>query len=363
VEVVCQDDPRSSWLVKWDVPVHAIGKCFSTFGYTKRLDRWLAENVGCYDALVVHSIWMYSGFATWKAATRRTIPYYVYIHGALDPWFRRQYPHKHVKKLVYWRLYEHKVLRDAAAVLFTTEEEKLLAQDAFQPYRCNPVVVGMGAAVPQIAKITGGRRTLIQSLSASHSGLRNRRFILYLGRIHEKKGIDLLLRSFVKLKLYDSNLVLVIAGAGGSKLTGELKSLGCKLGLDEHVVWTGPLYDEAKWVAMKAADAFALPSHQENFGVSVVEALACGTPVLISNKVNIWREVDRDGAGLVETDDLDGTIRLLDRWHDLGPEEKECMSRSAQRCFSTRFDITKNCTQLFELLRNGPPKPSPAFGS
>lgn len=361
VEIVCQDDPTSPWLPAWDVPVHAIGKCFSTFGYTRRLDSWFEEHVLRFDALVVHGIWMYFGLAAWKAATRNKVPYYLFIHGALDPWFRRRYLHKHVKKVVYWRLYEHKVLRDAAAVLFTTEEEKLLAHNAFQPYHCKPVVVGFGAALPQIAKISEGRRALIQFLSASFAGLRNRRFILYLGRIHEKKGIDLLLHGFSSLRDHDHNLALVIAGPGDPSVISRFKSLGCKLGLGDRVVWTGPLYAEAKWAAMKAADAFALPSHQENFGVSVAEALACGTPVLISNKVNIWREIEHDGAGLVETDDLEGTTRLLRRWCHLGPEEKELMSRNAAHCFSARFDITTNCTRLFEVLHTGYTTPSPAF--
>jgi len=146
-------------------------------------------------------------------------------------------------------------------------------------------------------------------------------------------------------------LDLVIAGPGDPRAIKGLQSLACKLGMHERIAWTGPLYGEDKWLAMRRADVFALPSHQENFGISVVEALACGTPVLISNKVNIWREVDRDGAGLVDNDDLDGTTRLLRRWSNTTGEEKERLSRNAVRCFSTRFDITANCTQLFELLR------------
>ena len=74
------------------------------------------------------------------------------------------------------------------------------------------------------------------------------------------------------------------------------------------------LQGDAKWGAFYAAEVFALPSHQENFGVAVAEALACGTPVLISNKVNIWQEIAEDGVGLVEEDDLEGTTRLLERW-------------------------------------------------
>jgi glycosyltransferase involved in cell wall biosynthesis len=349
-EIVCQDDPQSPWLATWNVPIHAIGKCSSTFAYTKQLDCWLRDNIVRFDSLIVHGIWMYFGLAARKAALQNGIPYYLFIHGALDPWFRRKYPHKHLKKLLYWRVWEHKVLRDAAAVLFTTEEEKLLAQDAFRPYHCNPVVIGFGTALPLTAHRWEGRQVLIRSLSTSYSGLRNRRFILYLGRIHEKKGIDLLIGGFARLSDHD-NLALVIAGPGDSKTISRLKLLAARLGVNDRVVWTGPLYGDDKWAAMKAADVFVLPSHQENFGVSVAESLACGTPVLISDKVNIWREIDRDGAGLVDRDDLEGTTRLLQRWFQLSPEDKERMSSNAVSCFSARFDIATNCERLFELLR------------
>jgi glycosyltransferase involved in cell wall biosynthesis len=360
-EILCQDDPKSPWLHKWPVPVCAIGAEASTFGYSKKLDNWLAENITRYDALIVHGVWMYFSNAARKAATRNNIPYYLFIHGALDPWFKNTYPRKHLKKVVYWRLFEHKVLRDAAGVLFTSEEEKILAKDAFQPYRCRPVVVGYGIAPPPVNEMSKHIQERLPTARKFDAGLDGRRFILYLGRIHEKKGIDLLIQGFAKLKQErPNNLALVIAGPGDPHTTGRLQALGNQLGVSDSIVWTGPLYGESKWLAMRAAEVFAMPSHQENFGISVVEALACGTPVLISNKVNIWREVDRDSAGFVDNDDVEGTARLLRRWYDLTPEKKAGMSANAAHCFSSRFDITRNCRQLFALLRVGSSKYSAA---
>ena len=352
-EVLCQDDPQSSWLTSWDVPIHAAGGCALTFGYARTLDAWLAKNICDFDAVIVHGIWMYFGLAVRRAATRSRVPYYLFIHGALDPWFKKKYPYKHLKKMLYWRLFEGKVLCDAAAVLFTTQEERHLAQNSFKPYCCNPLVVGLGAASPPSPEPSAPRQRLIESLSSSFPALRNRGFILYLGRIHEKKGIDLLLRSFASIKDQNRGRALIVAGPGDSVYVSELKVLVYKLGLADQVVWTGPLYGDVKWLAMKAADAFALPSHQENFGMSVAEALACGTPVLISDKVNIWREVESDGAGLIETDDLEGSTRLLQRWFQLASDEKANMGCNAARCFSKRFDFSKNCVQLFDVLRNG----------
>jgi glycosyltransferase involved in cell wall biosynthesis len=106
-----------------------------------------------------------------------------------------------------------------------------------------------------------------------------------------------------------------------------------------------------KWGAFHAAEAFVLPSHQENFGVAVVEALACGVPVLISNRVNIWREVVCDGAGLADTDDLAGTTRLLRRWLGTAPAEREKMRERARRCFAERYEIGRAAQRVIEVLQ------------
>jgi glycosyltransferase involved in cell wall biosynthesis len=102
--------------------------------------------------------------------------------------------------------------------------------------------------------------------------------------------------------------------------------------------------------ALASADAFVLPSHQENFGMSVVEALAAGLPVLISDRVNIWREIDADDAGFVETDDLAGTTRLFERWMAAPPTEREAMRENARKCFQRRFEIEKAVDSLLKIL-------------
>ena len=354
VEVACVDDPASPWLAGWHLPVHAVGKGqLGMFGYSGQLDKWLAANIAGFDAVVIHSIWMYFSFAVWKAAMRRNVPYYLFIHGALDPWFQKYYPHKRLKKTLYWRFIESKVMRDAKAVLFTTEEEKRLAHNAFQPYQCNPVVVGYGISSPKAAENPANREAARHTFTGIHPELKNRKFFLYLGRIHEKKGIDLLLKAFGKLKSEIKDTALVLAGPGDPDTIARFQALGTELGLSDRVLWTGPLYEEAKWTAMQSAEMYILPSHQENFGISVVEALACRTPVLISNKVNIWREVEGENAGLVEPDDLDGTMRLLARWSAMSESEQQTMREQARRCFEKHFDIETNSRIFLDLVQHG----------
>lgn len=354
VEVACVDDPSSPWLQNWHLPVHAVGKgSLGMYGYSRQLDQWLAANIQKFDAVVVHSIWMYFSYAVWKAATRHQVPYYLFIHGALDPWFQQHYPRKNLKKKLYWRLFESKVLRDAKAVLFTTEEERQLAHNAFLPYQCKPVVVGYGITSPPGSLGGIDRQAARKEISNLHPALKGRPFCLYLSRIHEKKGVDLLLESYARLNHEYQDTALVIAGPGEPATVERFKSLGRELGLQERVVWAGPLYEDAKWAAMRAADMYILPSHQENFGISVVEALACHTPVLISNKVNIWREVEGDSAGLVEADTLEGTTKLLQRWAALSGSERESMRRRARACYENHFDIETNSRIFLDLIQNG----------
>jgi glycosyltransferase involved in cell wall biosynthesis len=349
-EVVCADDPASSWLEIWNVKVHAVGSGRLQYGFTTGLDRWLSGNLARFDVVVVHGIWMYFGYAVWKATRRIPVPYFLFTHGALDPWFKRRYPLKHVKKTIYWKALEHKVLRDAERVLFTTEEEMLLAYRAFLPYQCRAEITGYGISRPDLPDNFGKGRS-IGDLTATHPELGNRNFILYLGRVHEKKGIDLLLRAFSASKAELPNMALVIAGPGDETIVNKLTALASSLGIAGQVIWAGPIYGSAKWNLLRSAEVYILPSHQENFGIGVVEALACATPVLVSDKVNIWREIESAGAGLVAPDDVEGCIGLLKGWAALSSEEKSRMSVSAKGCFENHFDITVTSERYFTLLQ------------
>jgi glycosyltransferase involved in cell wall biosynthesis len=163
--------------------------------------------------------------------------------------------------------------------------------------------------------------------------------LLFLGRIHEKKGCDLLASAFARAAAQDNGLVLAFAGPDPDHLRARLEALLPDPAVAGRVHWLGMLMGDTKWGALRACEAFVLPSHQENFGIAVVEAMACGKPVLISDKVQIWREVDAAGAGLVEPDTLDGTERLLSRWQALPVEARETMGARGREAFLQQFRI------------------------
>jgi glycosyltransferase involved in cell wall biosynthesis len=136
-----------------------------------------------------------------------------------------------------------------------------------------------------------------------------------------------------------ADLDLVIAGPDQVGWVPELQSLAKKLGVAGRIHWPGMLKDDVKWGAFRCAQALILPSHQENFGVTLAESLACETPVLMSDKVNIWREVQSANAGLVEPDTLEGTRNLIRRFNALSDAERAQMARSARTGFLKYFDV------------------------
>jgi glycosyltransferase involved in cell wall biosynthesis len=345
VEIISLDAPDDAWVRDAPIPVHALGPGRGSYGYAPRFSSWIKERRAQFDAVIVHGLWQYSSFGVWRALAGRSTPYFVFPHGMLDPWFKRTYPAKHFKKLLYWPWAEYRVLRDAAAVLFTAEEERRLARESFGLYRCREVVVNYGTAAPE--NLDQAR----EKFFAAYPLLKARPFLLFLGRLHEKKGCDLLINAFIALRKSKPDFVLSLVMAGpcaDDVYLSHLRNLAKVAG--DSILFPGMLTGGVKWGGLSAADAFVLPSHQENFGIAVVEALACGTPVLISNKINIWREIEADGAGLVENDDLAGTSRLLTRWLATGRAPRTAMTENARNCFANRFEIERATDSLLQVL-------------
>ena len=344
-EIASMDDPKDAWAAGCLLPVHALGPGLTSYGYTPRMVPWLRENAPRYDAVLVNGLWQFGSFAVWQALHGTATPYFVYTHGMLDPWFKRAYPLKHLKKSLYWPWGEYRVLRDARAVLFTCEEEKLLARQSFRRYRANEVVIKYGTAGPE-----GSPETLRAAFLTAYPALRGRRLLLFLSRIDAKKGCDLLLEAFSRAAASDPTLHLVMAGPDKNDMQPGLQRLAQERGIGDRLTWTGMLTGDKKWGAFYASEAFVLPSHQENFGIAVVEALACGLPVLISNKVNIWREIAADGAGLVAEDTVPGAAAQLKEWLALSGAQKQEMAQRALHCFVTRFEVHEAVRSLLDVL-------------
>jgi len=340
-EVATLDSPTAEFLSEPQTfPVHALGTTPARW-YSPHLMPWLRQNRHRFDGIVVHGLWEFTGLAARLAAPQT--PRLVFPHGMLDPYFRRAAPAKHLRKQLYWLLAEFWNLRSATRVLFTTTRERSLSAHTFFPSRWTSALVPLGTEAPP--------PTSLEAFHQRCPAARNQRFLLFLGRIDPKKGCDLLMRAFRDAA--PSDLHLVMAGPDPTDWQAHLHSLAGPAA--SRILWPGLLQGESKHAALAACEAFILPSHQENFGIAVVEALAHGKPVLLSDQVNISADIRADGCGFIQPDTYEGTLTLLNAWIASTTSQREEMSRRAETSFATRYDIRQNAAALYNFFPH--PKP------
>ena len=351
----------------WDFPdtlkIHALGKPKTFWQYNALLIPFLKKEALNYDVLIINGIWSYHSYAVTKAiqsfskknANLNLPKVYVMPHGMLDPWFQNDKSRrwKAIRNFLYWHIIEKKVINNADGLLFTCREELLLARKTFSGYRPKQELnIGYGIESPpppsEVMKIEFQKTCSLDSKEP---------YILFLSRIHSKKGLDLLLNAYSEL-LKNSEFTnrvpnLVIAGPGLETEYGKkmLEYLEGNPTVKAKVHWVGHLSGDAKWGAIYGCHSFILPSHQENFGIAVAEALACYKPVLITNKVNIYREIEEGGGGIISEDTLAGTIENLKKWINLSKEAQEKMGQNAFLVYQKYFDVQNATIRLLDAIK------------
>jgi glycosyltransferase involved in cell wall biosynthesis len=345
VDVASLDSPES--LKQFDFPtkVFALGPGWGIYGYSRHAAPWFKANLERYDVVFINCIWQYNTLAAYRALAGTNTPYAVFTHGMLDPYFKRSFPLKHVKKLIYWQCFLRRILTGATTVLFTCEEEKILARQSFPNYKVRETVVPYGIFDPDCDLAAAANDFFNQ-----WPILRGKRIAISIGRIHPKKGLDLLIESFANTLRKEPTWHLVLAGPDQVGLKKELEALADRLGISDRITWTGMLKGSLKWGALAASEVFVLPSHQENFGIVVAEAMACSLPVILSDKVNIWREVVNFWAGLVCEDTIDGTNAAFRRWSALSPEEVSAVRLRSRACFDELFNYKSTSKKALEIV-------------
>ncbi len=354
VEVVSLDSSTADYLKPFPIPAHALGPRIGNWAFTRKLYPWLLENGKRFDVFIAHASWLYTNLVTARAANRLNLPYFLFPHGGLDPWFNKNSAVKRLKKQIYWKLFEHKIMEGAADVLYTSEQERQGSATSFSPPCSKGSIVGYGTHGS-----SEDPSLLRKQFLKEFPELKSTRNITFLGRIHPKKGCDLLLQAFARIASRDASLRLVFVGPDTVQWAAHLRQMTKDLGIGDRVIWTGPLVGELKWGALYNSEVFILPSHQENFGISVVEALSCAVPVLISDQVNIASQVAADGAGFVEKDTFEGTTTLLHRWFSLSEKQKKELSVRAKSCFENRFRMDRVVESYLKILRAHSPAQTP----
>jgi glycosyltransferase involved in cell wall biosynthesis len=491
-EVACCDSANAEWLGRDEFQIHALGPRKYGFAYTPKLGPWLDENMSRFDAVIIDGLWLWPSVCAMRAVARerrrrlkdqetkrlrgeeaeqrifshgltridedkserlaadrtkgiadcrmtstaggvstetlnsKQLRCFVMPHGMLDPWFQRDKSRrvKAVRNWFYWWLVERGVVNSADTLLFTCQQELELARTTFGGYRPKKeIVVGLGIEEPPAFD-----PKMREAFAARCPGLNRRPYLLFMSRVHPKKGVDLLVRAYARVRSeheektfshgltrinedrserlaadrtegdtdcrmtstagglseaarpeHDSLPDLVIAGPGwssdyGREVRGLIDEANRSIALTEHrtlsrglgrqplgntensapIHAVAMLSGDAKWGALYGCEAFVLPSHQENFGIAVVEALACGKPVLISDQVNIWREIVEEGAGLVGEDTEAGVEKLLRRFLDdrVAGDGWRVASAAPRECYLKRFAIGPAVQRLADSIRD-----------
>ena len=301
--------PTEARVAAGDVAIHYFAEHWPRRFYASMpLARALDGEAGTFEVMHLHALYLFHDWAGARAARRHDIPYILQPHGALDPYI---YQRHRLRKTLVDRLFQDRVSGGAAALLYTTEDERLLARAAIESWptyaqRVPGAVVPLGIDLADYALLPprGQFRKLHASIGA-------RPILLFLGRLHEKKGLDLIARAFGQCTRQGLDAILVVAGPDGGERPKLERRLAAE-GVAGRTIFTGMVEGEDKLALLADADLFLLPSRSENFGLAVIEAMAAGLPVVVSDKVNLWREIDAAGAGrIVPAEDAGALVAAI----------------------------------------------------
>ena len=230
VEVASLDSPEFVQQCDFPAKVVGLGPGWGVYAYSRHAMPWLKANLSRFDVVFVNGIWNYNTVAAHRALAGTEIPWAVFPHGMLDPYFKMRYPFKHIKKVIYWHGLLRRVLRDATAVLFTCEEEKIQARRSFSRYSVREMVVPYGTFGPDCD--TGAAS---EEFLARWPELRGKRVAISLGRIHPKKGTDILIKAYAATLGKDAAWRLAIVGPDQLGWRKELEPMAARLGIADRI--------------------------------------------------------------------------------------------------------------------------------
>lgn len=258
--------------------------------FSRRLTGALRTNMRLFDCVYILGIWNYPCLIAAYYARKYRTPYILSPRGHLSHYAVGK---KFWKKWPYYHLIAKRNLRGAVAIHYTTEDEAY-SYHPFLRLKNKMIIIPNGVDLLEFRDLPEKQR-----LRERYLNLKNKKLILFLGRINWNKGLDILIKAFNQLAKDRHDVHLLIVGNDEAGYIKIVKRWIKDYGLEDSVTFTGMLLGQDKLEAYAGCDLFVLPSYSENFGMSVIEAMACGLPIIISNKVGIYQEVKKNNAGVV----------------------------------------------------------------
>ena len=314
------------------IKIIALNDSIFKYGISLRLIFWLYQNKNNYNLFIIHGLWQFI-----TLLSRIIIPnkYLVFTHGMLDPYFKSE-KFKSFKKKIYWNIFEKKNLLKAKFVLLNSIKEKKQINNTF--VKTNGIkfkLINYGIYPKDI----NFKKSKLKFYS-KFKFLKNYKLIVYIGRIHPKKGLDILIDAFEKID--NKRYILLIAGDINNKYAKALIQKVKNKNNSKKIIFANFLKGEIKWGAISNAALTILPSHGENFGVSIAESLLAGTPVICSNKVGTSKQIKESNAGIIVKNNKLSLYQGIMKFINLSQKQKEKLSKNSITCFNKNFNIKIN---------------------
>ncbi len=308
------------------------------YKFSPPLARALRNTLPSFDLVHIYSLYGFSTAAASHYCRKYGVPYLLHPHGSLDPFLRRHHP---FRKKIYSKLCLSPVFSSATAVLFNSAEERRLARAAPELARLDDpaghgppsAVVDIGVEEVFFADATADTRRKFRD---EFPQLNGRRLVTYFGRLNFKKGLDILVAAFSAVAREQKDIHLVLAGPDGDGYAEKIRCWLGDAGMLQRATFTGIIAGAERVALLQESEMMVLPSYTENFGQAVAEAMAAGVAVIISDRVNIWPEVEKARAGLVVPCDAALTADAM-RLLLANPAEAREMGRRGRALAAARF--------------------------
>lgn len=293
-----------------------------------------------FDIALIRSVWTYIGIAAGDKCLQASVPYITYPEGCFNPWTFRL---GRMKKQLWWMLWEQKYFQRAAAIVALTASERDYIHQMGLTKRIEVIPNGINLEDLET-------QTSRAELENKWGQLKGKRWVLYLGRLHPIKGLDLLIESFTRISNKFPDHLLVIAGPDEGGYARKISRQINELNQAKKILLIGPVYGDLKIGLMKQAEAFLLTSYSEGFPMALLEALGCGIPAIITEGCNV-PEVAEKAAGFVVPPSVERVSQALREFLRNDASRKE-MGFNGYNLVSSRFTWDKVAQQTIALCKD-----------